>query len=119
MKKKITLSLLLLIGLGGSFLFFPVKIGERYTCLFHFNSLEQGKTPQAAEQAGFIQPDSSDMITERHSNRMLRYYIKHFSFLWWGSLGLTVLSFLYLSGFNNKKEFSKQKKLSGGRFYES
>jgi len=114
MKKTVILNLLLFIGLGGSLLFFPLKIADRYTCIFHFGSAPSGVPPLTAEPNGSAAEKNSGYTGVNPSDGMLDFYIRHFSWLWWGSIGLAVFSAIYLINRSKKKELLKHEKPSGG-----
>ena len=109
---------MLVIGLSGSLLFFPVKIGAHSTCLFHFKQSGKNNSAQSMEHTGFMETKNSGQINGYPANGKLRYYLTHFSFLWWGSLGLSVWSFLALTGFLKKKNYTNKEPIYGERIYD-
>ena len=90
-KSKYILSLLLLlIGISGTIICFPVKIDEEYTCICD-RMLGSGTG---------ITPASFTLLVER--------FFFPFAFMWWVSILLAVSSGVYLTKMirssNNKKD---------------
>jgi hypothetical protein len=77
MKKTIVL---LLFGIAGSLLFFPLRINQSRTCLMDFR--ENGR-PQAR---------SHDLHSESMRDTIAQKYILPFGLLWWLSLTIAYLS---------------------------
>ena len=92
-KQKSLMHFLILIGLGGTFLFFPVMLNGRYTCFYHriFNH------GSPVEEVSAHPEPSSDMhhgSMARHET-LLHSYIHSYALVWWASLliiGLSVLA---------------------------
>ena len=78
-KSKYILSLLLLIiGIAGIIVCFPVKIDEEYTCI----------CDRMLSKPSGITPESFTLLVER--------FFFPFAFMWWGSILAAVLSGVYL-----------------------
>ncbi len=103
-KNKIYITTLLIIipGLIGVFLFFPVNLGDVYTCLFHrifFQGV--GSNP---EFSGFS--SASAMVDHSH---LVRKYLMPFGIIWWFSLALVGWG---IFRFRNKRDGIDSKKKS-------
>lgn len=90
-QKKFLLFLAIIPLLGGAVLFFPVKLDNRYTCLYH----------RIAESGNPVHHEGSKPLDGRlltgnhnmpHSMMMESYYMERFVFIWWLSLLLTFLA---------------------------
>ncbi len=78
-KSKYILSLLfLIIGVGGTIIFFPAKMDEEYTCI----------CDRMLSKPSGITPESFTLLVER--------FFFPFAFMWWGSILMAVLSGIYL-----------------------
>lgn len=79
-----------LLGFAGGIVFFPVNIGDRYTCFFH--RYVAGDTPNTSThrvmpgQHGHPGPDAGESRHHLHDQ-----YMNSFGLLWWGSLGLLLI----------------------------
>ena len=109
-KIKFLMLLLLLIGIAGSILFFPVNINNRYTCL--------GDKIVAHHQQRLNELDSleKDMIhhvnisgQSNHHDLLMQKYVYPFGIFWWLSLGVVSLGIymLFYRGCKNYKSTNK------------
>ncbi|WP_456443493.1 hypothetical protein [Caldithrix abyssi] len=90
--KKLIWWTMILLGILGGILFFPLPIDGKFTCFFHRMALP-----------------SQTIAAEDHGKQLVDYYVHRFSFFWWGSL-LLVSAGIYL--LNKKNNLNKQKGLS-------
>ena len=91
-RKKIIYLLVLVGALGGACMFFPVQLEGGSTCLFQFIFDVQ-------HEMGKQHIFSNDIMQNFHAHRAgsgLDIYLRHYAFIWWGSLGLFVFSFYRL-----------------------
>ena len=79
--KKYVLIFIMMLGIAGGLLFFPLQLNDGYTCFYHrfFDS-----DRPVIKHAHII-----TQIQEHHSTEMIDAYISGYAFFWWGSLVLT------------------------------
>ena len=90
---KKNIYLLVLAGaLTGACMFFPLQLEGGSTCLFQYTFNVEYDT-----ESNHV--FKNNMMQNLHSHRAgsgLDVYLRHYAFIWWGSLGLLVLSLLQL-----------------------
>jgi len=91
MNKKILWLVIVAFGLLGGIFFFPLPVGGSFTCLFHRWLMPWNSLPGA-----------------HPGEHMVHYYVRHFSFFWWGRL-LMVTAGIYV--LIKKTNSNKQKGL--------
>lgn len=96
----------MILGLIGTVLFFPVNLGNRYTCLFH--RLTSGAHPSAHELTTHRSEESpaggessapgssAPVADEHHAHGILQHYVFTYGLLWWFSLLLTAAALFEL-----------------------
>ena len=85
MKKKHLLIGLIILGFIGTVIFFPVNIGNQYTCLFH-RIMDDSITFSEFSIHG-------NMENMHHS--ILKFYLKGFAYFWWTSILALVLGIYF------------------------
>ncbi len=91
--QKPLMNFLIIIGLGGTFLFFPIMLSGRYTCFYHRIFNYDSPVAEVAAHPG----PSSEMQngSMRTPKTLLHSYIHSYALVWWASLlivGLSVLA---------------------------
>ena len=90
--KKIIYLLVLVGALTGACMFFPLQLEGGSTCLFQYIfSVEYD-----AEGSHIFTNNMMQNLHNHTAGSGLDVYLRHYAFIWWGSLGLFVLSFLQL-----------------------
>ena len=86
---------LITIGTSGTLLFFPVALGDQFTCLYHrLTGMMQEETHHAEDQKAGGTRVHGSFDHEIH-NASLNTYISRFSLYWWGSIALLVTGMYY------------------------
>jgi len=83
---------LLVLGIAGSVLFFPFNFGNSGTCLAH--KYIKSNMSICCESSPAKDRSDDCMGVETHTgenHHLLSHYLYPFAFLWWASIGLTVL----------------------------
>lgn len=83
-------SVLIVFGIIGTVLFFPISLGDDFTCIFH-RLIGDVHQEENAEERTLISHSSRHHTLSGGHNASLNFYIRHFSVFWWGSLGLLAL----------------------------
>ena len=94
---------LLLVGLTGAVLFFPVNLNGRYTCLYHrafCGGIQRSnysgdvcEMPDRNQPIGTVSDEGGRVAVTRSQNLdagsdLVHTYVHHFGFFWWTSLAL-------------------------------
>lgn len=89
----------LIIGLSGSILFFPIQIDQQYCCPSH--KLLNHQMPVNSEQ--------SHLHASNHFTPLLDFYLHHYSFFWWSSTLITLTALIFLiKSFHNEQKQNKR-----------
>ncbi|HID38076.1 MAG TPA: hypothetical protein EYP36_01000 [Calditrichaeota bacterium] len=106
-EKKIW-ALFLLVSLAGGFLFFPVRIADEYTCLFHrlFNYDDPVKMKEHIHNAAIQVGQHEDLA-------MLSFYLHRYALIWWANIALAVLSVYSIRKIKNKLTYLHTKENGG------
>lgn len=101
--KNITLLVLLIIGLNGTVLFFPINLDNQFTCLFHrlaFPDHDYRHSHDTNDQVLQSKETPSGKYAEQSTSfsteNLHHQYMHTFSYFWWGSLLLVVFSIFAL-----------------------
>ncbi len=84
---------LLTVGFIGTVLFFPISLGDNFTCLFH-RLIGDVHNHSDEQLENLTQPVHSSEGGKSHS-ASLNFYIRHFSIYWWGSLLILACGIYY------------------------
>ncbi len=87
-------SVLIGLGLIGTVLFFPISLGDDFTCIFHRLIGDVHHEENGKDRSLISHTPRSHHFTGGH-NASLNVYIRHFSIFWWGSLGLLSIGLYY------------------------
>jgi hypothetical protein len=110
-KKRIVLFLAGLAGMSGTVLFFPVQLDGSYTCFYH--RIIEKQHPVGTHK--YNDTDRNKMHSKQvfdeqeqhvHDNAFLKRYITRYAGLWWGSIGLLILS--YYGWKRSRKQVNRQ-----------
>ena len=115
--------ILLLVGVIGTILFFPLRIDNVYTCLYHrfahndmpqmmteyhlkmlksagyekyYNHRNFAATGADEQMPGFVSMNGNCMRSEATGKRLISRYIFPFGFFWWGSLAILIIGFFLI-----------------------
>lgn len=110
-KNKVIIFLLLLFGIAGGAFFLPLNLDGQYTCLYHrlisyeypVHNPDIDIADQEIEQQ---QKRGIEHDMHGHGEKMLNMYIIHYTFFWWGSLGLAAFCIYQLRSLH---KYGKQK----------
>jgi hypothetical protein len=110
-KVKFLILLLLIIGIAGSILFFPVNIKNRHTCLGHklMNNQQQELNKLDSDQNSMIHHTITSGH-EGHQSLLLQRYVYPFGIFWWLSLG-TVFGVIYLLFYRRNSNYTNKHKI--------
>lgn len=103
---RILIYLLILSGVVGTVLFFPINLGNEHTCLYHrIFSKENGihpSTPRYSSISGSNNQVSQDRSQEHlvQQKQLLDKYVIPYGLSWWGSLGLVGIGLLVIRWLN-------------------
>jgi hypothetical protein len=92
--KSFIFILVFTIGILGVILFFPLKIDNRYSCLFHCWSKSnelKADTNRSSIPGNYSKLPSINAEANHINHDLLKSYISSYAFLWWGS-------FVWLTG---------------------
>jgi len=97
---QICLSVLILIGAAGSVIFFPLKLSESHTCVYHKiicpeDTCYQKGSVLSTETSKDMHHQVMDNISLQHHSELINRYLMPFGLLWWGSL-ILLFSGIYL-----------------------
>lgn len=104
---KIWGSLILLLGIAGAVLFFPVRIGGNHTCLYH-RIIDAH--PSYYSGNGRLPTDTGhrDETAIDHSE-LLKHYLVPFGVLWWSSLSVVgVVVFVFVRRKSDDEELKNR-----------
>ena len=92
--KKFYLSLIIIIAASGSIFFFPMNIGEQYTCFYHrlFDPPQSDVTLDASiDNQDNISNQATHSNLSQHHSVLLDKYLDQYAFIWWSSVALLAL----------------------------
>jgi hypothetical protein len=79
-----------ILGLTGAVVFFPINIGDRYTCLYHrYVAADMPAAGVDGAMPGHHTAVSGSDAEARH--HLHAQYMGTFRFVWWGSLALLLI----------------------------
>ncbi|NIT99579.1 MAG: hypothetical protein GWN01_01125, partial [Nitrosopumilaceae archaeon] len=120
-KTKAFIIILLVLGIPGTVVFFPVNIDNRYTCLYHRLFIPHHLNPHSSDSSianshrQIVNPGSlthhrrltkEEEPVEISYDEIMARYVTPFGFLWWGSL-LLVATGVYVWKKFNRSQRSK------------
>ncbi len=110
-KERIILFLAGIAGISGTVLFFPVQLDGSYTCFYH--RIIEKQHPVGTHKYSDLDRNKihSKRVFDRqqehvHGNAFLERYMIRYAGLWWGSIGLLILS--YYGWKRGRKQADKQ-----------
>ena len=92
--KKFILGLIIFITASGSIFFFPMNIGDRYTCFYHrlFDPPQSDVTIDASiDNQDNISKHATHSNLSQHHSALLDKYLDQYAFIWWSSVALLAL----------------------------
>jgi hypothetical protein len=106
--KKFYLGIIILIATSGSIFFFPMNLGEKYTCFYHrifnhshpvsdvnaLNQHQDGKNNLSKSGDNNLSNGTSkqnNSETSQHGSVLLDNYLHQYAFPWWASVSLLAL----------------------------
>ena len=109
--KKFILLILLLSGISGTFFFFPLQMGGRYTCVYHRLFEAENPIPgnNSATNTGTSVVESAGNHDHSESP-FLHRYLHHYAILWWISLALFAFS---VYGLQQNRNLNRMEKVGG------
>lgn len=119
MNNKKILTILIITGALSVVFFLPLRLAEKYTCLYHQLVDYDKALPPAEDMAKETAPSIGGIQENKEQQAwqgriMLDIYLKRYAFIWWASLALTAFCIFCLRRISAQADIKQTRKYNGG-----